>query len=74
MNRSESISNIEALFPIDSEYQDTNEVGKTLLLKAIENIGWRKLSDEILIEYANLCIREDDRQSTKAMKSGLFKF
>lgn len=67
MNRSEAISNIESLFPIDSEYPDTNEVGKKLLMQAIECIGWRKLNDDILNEYAKLCIDEENRQANRIL-------
>jgi hypothetical protein len=67
MNKKQAISYIESLFPIDSEYSNTNAVGKLLLFEAIENVGWRKLSDEILVEYAQLCIDEDARQAIRAL-------
>jgi len=67
-NRSEAISNIEQLFPIDSDYPDTNKVGEELLMQAVKNVGWQKLSDEILIEYARLCIDEDCRQADIIMR------
>lgn len=59
MNVQNLISTINSLYPIDSGYSDTNEIGEQLLLQAIRQIGWRTLPVEILDEYARLCINEN---------------
>ncbi len=62
------ISNINGLYPIDSEYPDTNEVGKRLLMQAIEQWNWRELPDELLKIYEQLCIAEDNRSTNEFIK------
>ena len=68
MNRQQAIADIEALFPIDSEYSSTNEMGKKLLLEAIESCNWRKLPNEILFKYAELCQQEENKQTNLMLK------
>ncbi len=66
MDRSEAISTIESLFPADSQYEDSREIGKRLLEQAeMEVNGWRDKSTEVLIRYANLCMAEETRQTRK---------
>jgi len=76
MDRSEAISTIEALYPADSQYEDSREIGKRLLEQAeMEINGWRSKPTEVLIRYAELCMAEENRQ-TRAMdlmKRGLFR-
>lgn len=60
--REESIKIIEKLYPADSEYTVTKQVGIGLLLKAIDLIGWRELPTSIITEYAKLCRNEKSSQ------------
>lgn len=66
------IRNIENLFPIDSEFPETNAVGFKLLAEAKYNVGykdnWRDLPENVLREYERLCIAEDNRQCREAAK------
>jgi len=62
MNREQAISNIESLYPIDSQYEATREMGEKLLAQAKRECeGWRNLPDAILFRYAELCMQQDDR-------------
>ena len=66
MDREQAIQEIEGLFPTDSQYDKTNEVGERLLAQAKrEVVGWRNEPTEILIRYAELCISEENRQMRK---------
>lgn len=57
MTRDEAIGHIEALYPADSEYEDTAEVGRGLLERAKrEALDWRNEPDVVLIRYAELCM------------------
>lgn len=57
MTREEAIRNIEDLYPADSRYEDTAEVGRQLLEQAKHEVcGWRTEPTEVLIRYAELCI------------------
>ncbi len=58
----ELVSTIEGLYPIDSEYDDTKEVGEMLLTEAIQDVffDWRDLPQEVLVKYAELCIDRDN--------------
>lgn len=58
-NNNKLIQTIESLYPADSGYSDTAEKGRKMLLEAIYN-NWRSLPTEILQDYANACIREDN--------------
>ncbi len=59
MNIEEAIDDIEALYPTDSPFPDTNEIGKELLNQAIEEVysDWRNLPEEVILRYAQLCRR-----------------
>lgn len=62
MNREQAIQTIEGLFPTDSEYETTNEIGKRLLQQAKDELNnWRNEPTNILLRYAELCIREENR-------------
>ena len=64
MNRKEAITEIEALYPTDSQYPKTNEVGERLLKQAkMEKESWRTESTEVLIRYAELCQQEEKTQN-----------
>jgi len=61
MEREEAIDKIEMLFPADSEYQDTAEVGQRLLDQAKREVsGWRTEPIEVLVRYAQLCIQREN--------------
>jgi len=53
MRKEDIINDIDALYPIDCQYEDTNKIGKLLIIKAIENVkfNWRDLPIEVLQEY-----------------------
>lgn len=69
MNRDEMIRTIEALYPIDSEYPETNAIGEKLLAQAKKECeNWRNLPDNILQRYMELCIDEDNRSTRELLK------
>ncbi len=55
LERRNAIRDIEASYPIDSGFGTTNAVGADLLIDAILEYGWRKLSTELLLIYAAKC-------------------
>ena len=60
--RNKAIRAIEALFPADSEYIGTAEIGEELLAQAKREMqGWRTEPTEILIRYAELCVEREKR-------------
>lgn len=64
MDRQEAILHIESLYPADSEYDDTAEVGNELLRRAKRETmtSWRDLPDATLVRYAQLCIQRDNKR------------
>ncbi len=62
MNKQNFIETVESLFPIDSKFMVTSEIGKRLLMEAIEESNWRDLPREILSLYAAKCERKDNLQ------------
>lgn len=67
--REQAIADIDALFPIDSQYEETNKVGERLLAQAKRECeDWRNLPDAILFRYAELCRQEENRQAREAAK------
>lgn len=73
MTKREHIEMIAGLYPADSQYLDTAETGRRLLLEAMERSGfsWRDLPEEVLREYAALCQWEERRPQT--LRDGLKK-
>lgn len=69
MIRDEAVSTIEALYPTDSEYPDTNKVGANLLAEAQQLVAkvrtWRDEPTEVLVKYAELCRGYDHKQYQK---------
>ena len=61
MDRAEAIIIIDGLYPPDSQWEDTNKIGRRLLEQAKANM-WKKESDEVLFEYARLCDIENDKE------------
>lgn len=62
MSKKESIATIEGLYPIDSQYPDTNEVGRQLLLESIQeaNFNWRDLPEEVLAIWSRKCVEKEN--------------
>jgi hypothetical protein len=61
--RHHAIATIEDLYPPDSEYPDTAEIGRQLLAEAKDTMSsWRNEPLDVLQEFARLCQREDQRQ------------
>lgn len=58
MDKKEAIDTISELYPIDSQYLDTKEIGKKLLIESIEEVefDWRELPDSVLIRLAYKCL------------------
>jgi len=64
MKKEKIIKIIEGLYPADSIYPETKEVGILLLKKAKIDLycNWRCLPKKDLIKYANLCLEEECRE------------
>lgn len=62
MTAQDAIVHIELLYPPDSEYEDTREIGRELMLNTVGNkVGyenWRDLDDEDLIKLAKANLLE----------------
>ena len=75
--RQKLIPDIEGLYPTDCEFEETNKIGTTLLIRAIENISndWRLLPIEVLREYHRLCIDEENNGvvTDELIKQGIIK-
>lgn len=57
------------LFPADSKYPNTQQVGIRLLEQAKKNVEeWRDLPDKVLFEYARLCRKEELAQEKMFQK------
>lgn len=57
MDKKQAIYSISGLYPIDSQFENTNEIGKQFMMEAIEetNFDWRNLPEEVLIKWAEKC-------------------
>lgn len=68
MDRDEAINTIEALYPTDCEFANTNEVGRNLLAEAQRLVRktptWRDEPTEVLIKYAELCREYEGQQGS----------
>ena len=67
MNKQQAIDSISGLYSIDSEFQDSNKIGKQFMLEAMEevNFNWRDLPEEVLVRWAEKCEHKeimDDRK------------
>lgn len=60
------VNNIDSLFPADSDFPDTAEIGKKLLLDAIY-ANWHSLPLEILRDYSRNCNFEEMAQRRKTI-------
>jgi len=61
--RETMIQDIEGLFPADSQYFETRQIGIQLLEKAKrEANNWRDLPDNIIKRYWELCVAEEIMQ------------
>jgi hypothetical protein len=62
MTRQEAISHIESLYPPDSEFYRTAQIGQELLERAKNDVSaWKQEPDDVLIRFAKLCIWEEER-------------
>lgn len=63
MNKQEAIDFIAGQYPIDSDYSDTNEIGRQFMLEAMEetNFNWRDLPEEVLVRWAEKCELKEAR-------------
>ena len=69
MSREEAISIIECLFPADSQYQESREIGKKFLQQAKDEANnWRNEPDNILFRYADLCMQEEDKTTMQLIR------
>ena len=60
MNREKAIETILDLYPPDSDYPETAEIGSQLLRQARQDTkAWLRESDEVLIRFARLCIEKE---------------
>jgi hypothetical protein len=61
MTKEELIKKIEGLYPIDSEFPDTNTIGEFLLMRAMKEakFDWRDLPESVLTIYLRECIEEE---------------
>ena len=58
----EYISQIASLYPADSEYNASADIGKKLLEQAkMEVLGWRNEPTAVLLRYMELCIATERR-------------
>ncbi len=65
--REKAIITIHGLYPPDTQWDDTNEIGQRLLKQAKINT-WKNEPDEVLFEYARLCEIENDREVREAKR------
>lgn len=60
MTREQVIEVIEHIFPADSKYEETADIGTKLLFQAIAD-QWRQLPTAVLARYAEFCIEHEKR-------------
>lgn len=67
MKKSEAIDIIKGLYPSDSQYPETNEVGKQLMLESMDEakFDWRDLPIHVLVRYAEKCMAKDNETIRK---------
>lgn len=69
MDREKAIETIELLYPADSQYPDSAQIGKGLLMRAKDEVNnWRNEPTPVLIRYAQLCIELEQEQERKARR------
>jgi hypothetical protein len=69
MDRQKAIETIELLYPADSQYPDSAQIGKGLLLQAQDEVNnWRNEPTPVLIRYAQLCIELEQEQERMARR------
>lgn len=67
MDKKRAIATIQNLYPIDSQYADTNKVGQELLIETFKEVGfnWRDLPEDVLVRYAEKCIETDNQYAER---------
>lgn len=77
MDRNEAIKIISLLYPTNSVYQKTNDIGKELLKKARRFVNepdrWQNESTEVLIKYAEFCQEYEYKEHKKLTACPLLK-
>lgn len=70
MTRDECINIIQPLFPADSQYLSTADIGRRLLDQARRDCNnWRHEPLDVLERYAQLCIEEEQRQQRQQRRN-----
>jgi hypothetical protein len=65
ITREQAIREIEGLFPPDSQYEESREIGIELLEEAKRRCNnWRNESDDVIFMMFNLC-RDKEREQTR---------
>lgn len=63
LRRSKAIQTISSLYPADSEYERTSQIGQELLDQAKREVsGWQTEPTEILVRYADLCEQYHEKE------------
>lgn len=62
-----AIDVIKDLYPSDSQFPETNAIGKQFMVESINEVGfdWRELPEDVLVRWAEKCLdkeRADDRR------------
>lgn len=69
MDRDRAIQIINALYPVGSEYPDTNAIGEELLAQAKREVRsgltWQDEPTPVLIRYAELCEQREMESERK---------
>jgi len=67
MKKHEIINVIQNLYPTDSQFADTNAIGKQLMLEAIEEckFDWRDLPIHVLRKWAEKCEAKEQEADRK---------
>lgn len=74
MNKKHLIDGINALYPIDSNFSETNQIAAALLIQSMVNTGfdWRTLPNNVLKELYFLCYKESQSAMIHTRLNGAF--
>lgn len=66
-NKERAIDVISSLYPSDSQFPETNAIGKQFMIESINEVGfdWRELPENVLGRWAEKCLAKevaDDRR------------
>lgn len=70
MDRKEAIDAISSLYPSDSNFPETNEIGRQFMLESMNEVGfdWRNLPDDVLERWAEKCILRERELDVKIIE------